>query len=184
MSDPQSKPEIIDALRRVQAVVDAAVRALPPERFEQGSAAAWSPADYLKHLLLSNKPFAKALTLPPAALARRFGEVTHTPMPYAEIAARYRARLDEGARAEDYEAILPTAFRVPEGAADLQAALLDVWNEAHERMVAGLAGWTEADLDRVRIMHPALGSISVREMLFFTIYHNTLHGDDIRKAGG
>ena len=189
MTDPHSKPEIIDALRQVQHTVAETVQRIPAAQFERGSAESWSPADYLKHLLLSFKPFAKAISFPPAALKRRFGEVSHPPMTFSKVVARYQARLDEGVRAEDYEAVTPATFRLPEGSLgydaerDLQTTLLDLWNEAHERMFTALDQWTEADLDTVQILHPAIGSISVREMLFFTLYHNNLHGNDIRKAG-
>ncbi len=183
MSDPQSKPEIIEQLRRVQQGVAETVAGIPAAHFERGSAEAWSPSDYLKHLLLSVKPFAKAVTFPPDALKRRFGVPSRPSLPYADLVARYQARLDEGVRAEDYVGITPAAFRMPDGIADVRAYLLDLWNEAHERMFGGLAGWSEADLDGVAILHPAIGTISTREMLFFTIFHNTLHWNDIRVAG-
>ena len=182
MSDPYSKPEIVERLREIQRGVTATVEAIPAARFDAGSAEVWSPAGYLKHLLLSVKPFAKAVTFPPDALKRRFGAPSRPSMPYADLVARYQARLDEGVRAEDYDAILPTAFRMPDDIADVQAYLTGLWNEAHDRMIGGLAGWNEADLDGVQILHPAIGSISVREMLFFTISHNTLHWNDIRAA--
>ncbi|MCC6804401.1 MAG: DinB family protein [Anaerolineae bacterium] len=184
MSDPYTKPEIIERLRDIQHEVAVIVAAIPPARFDAGSAESWSPAGYLKHLLLSVKPFAKAVTFPPDALKRRFGSPDRPMLPYAELCARYQARLDGGIRAEDYEAILPTAFRMPDDAANVQAYLIDLWNEAHDRMIGGLDVWTEAHLDGVAILHPAIGTISVREMLFFTIFHNTLHWNDIRAAAG
>lgn len=182
-TDPRTKPEIIAQLRQVQAQVAETVLRISPAQFERGSAASWSPSDYLRHLLLSVKPVSKALGFPPAALRRRFGEVTHPPQDFAQITARYRARLDEGVRAEDYENVTPAAFRIPETMTDPQAGLVAVWHEAHEKLYAGLENWSEADLDAVQMLHPALGGISVREMLFFTIAHNRLHGEDIRKAG-
>lgn len=182
MSDPTTRSEIIERLSEIQRGVSTTIVGIPAGQFDRGSAESWSPAGYLKHLLLSVKPFAKAVTFPPAALKRRFGEPDHLSMPYAGLVARYQARLDDGIRAEDYAGILPTSFRMPDGIADVQGYLLDLWNEAHERMFGGLAAWSEADLDGVAILHPAIGSISVREMLFFTIFHNNLHWNDIRAA--
>ena len=34
---------------------------------------------------------------------------------------------------------------------------------------------SQADLDRYRLPHPLLGKLTVREMLFFTVYHNYHH---------
>lgn len=183
-ADPQTKPEIVAQLRHAQQDVAGTVRQIEPDRFVRGSADSWSASDYLKHLLLSVQPVSKALGLPPAALKRRFGEVSHAPLTYSQITARYHVRLDEGVRAEDYENITPATFRMPEGMTDPQAGLIELWDEAHEKLFAGLENWSEADLDSVQILHPALGGISVREMLFFTLYHNRMHGNDIRVAGG
>lgn len=180
MSDPYTKPEIVERLRAIHLGVVATVDSIPAAQFDAGSAESWSPAGYLKHLLLSVKPFAKAVTFPPDALKRRFGSPARPSIPYADLVARYQARLDEGARAEDFEGILPTSFRMPDDVADIQVYLVDLWNEAHERMFGGLENWSEDQLDGVAILHPAIGTISVREMLYFTIFHNTLHWNDIR----
>jgi len=45
-----------------------------------------------------------------------------------------------------------------------------------------LVHWSETDLDTHQFQHAALGMITVREVLFFTIFHNTLHWNDIRAA--
>lgn len=176
---PQTKPEIVIRLREVQRSLTDTVRAMSDEQFETGTSQAWSPSDYLKHLLLSVKPFAKAIGFPPDALKRRFGVIDRPSLPYPEIVGRYQARLAQGARAEDYETILPSSFRVPEGTTNLRLTLIELWDEAHERLFTGLEHWSEADLDTVQILHPAIGNISVREMLFFTIAHNNLHANDI-----
>ena len=182
MSDPYSKPEIVARLREIQLGVTATVDAIPAAVFDRGTAESWSPAGYLKHLLLSTKPFAKAVTFPPDALKRRFGSPDRASLSYTDLVARYQSRLDDGIRAEDYDTIMPTSFRMPDGIVDVQRYLVDLWNEAHDRMFGGLEAWSEADLDGVAILHPAISTISVREMLFFTIFHNTLHWNDIRAA--
>jgi hypothetical protein len=42
-------------------------------------------------------------------------------------------------------------------------------------LARALEHWTEMDLDRCRLPHPLLGKITVREMLFFTLYHYEHH---------
>ncbi len=182
MSDPQTKPEIIERLREIQHGLSATVHPLSPAHFDRGTADAWSPANYLKHLLLAIKPFAKAITFPPDALRRRFGTADRPSLTYADLVARYQARLSEGIRAEDYDSVMPTTFRIPDDTPDVQSYLLDLWNEAHDRMIGGLGQWSETDLDAGAILHPALATITMREMLFFTVYHNALHWNDIRLA--
>jgi DinB family protein len=182
VSDPQSKAEIVEQLQQVRRGLSETVEQMPAEQFYRGTAEAWSACDYLQHLLLSNKPFAKGLTLPCAEIKKLFGEPSRPSMSYAGLVAKYHGRLDDGIRAEDYQPVTPVSFRMPEEITDVQAYLLKSWTETHEKMYGGLAHWSESDLDTNQLMHPAMGLITVREMLFFTIYHNTLHWNDIQAA--
>ena len=77
MSDPQSKDQVIDQLRQIQRGVSDTVQAIPPSRFDQGSAEHWSPAGYLKHLLLAVIPFGKAVNFPPEQVSTMFGAPDH-----------------------------------------------------------------------------------------------------------
>ena len=49
--------QIIDQLRQMQQSVSQTVQAIPTAQFIQGTAQAWSPCDYLKHLLSENRNF-------------------------------------------------------------------------------------------------------------------------------
>ena len=42
-------------------------------------------------------------------------------------------------------------------------------------MVAAAEKWDEKELDEYYLPHPILGKLTVREILFFTIYHNLRH---------
>jgi hypothetical protein len=44
-----------------------------------------------------------------------------------------------------------------------------------------MGGWSERQLDRIRLPHPVLGKLSVREMLFFTLYHNQHHIEAVKR---
>ena len=44
-----------------------------------------------------------------------------------------------------------------------------------EKYTERLGNWSEKDLDKYKLPHPLLGKLTVREMLFFTIYHNEHH---------
>ena len=184
MSDPQTKAEMIERLREVQDGLSVTVRAIPPAHFDRGTAQDWSPASYLKHLLLAVKPFAKGISYPPAQIKRMFGEPDHPSRSYAELVTFYQSRLAEGVRAEDFPNIIPDSYRMPEGiaAADVQMVLVQTWDDAHNKLFDGLAHWSETDLDTHQFQHAALGMITAREVLFFTLFHNTLHWNDIRAA--
>ena len=54
-------------------------------------------------------------------------------------------------------------------------ALLDRWSKANAELLAVAEKWDEDDLDRYQLPHPLIGNLTVREMLFCTIYHNLRH---------
>jgi hypothetical protein len=43
------------------------------------------------------------------------------------------------------------------------------------QLASSIGRWREEDLDYYRLPHPLLGKLTVREMLFFTVYHNYHH---------
>ena len=53
---------------------------------------------------------------------------------------------------------------------------------AGDSLVTAVGKWRERDLDKYRLPHPVLGKISVREMLFFTHYHDLHHLEIVRRA--
>jgi hypothetical protein len=184
MSDPHTQPELIAQLETLQHDLGGKLRAYSEAQFFQTSTDSWSGADYLKHLLLSIKPVAKGLGLPQDRILSMFGGAERPSMTYGELAGQYSARLATGIRAEDYEKVVPASYRVPEGVTDLHTYLVEQWDEANQKLVSAIRLWSEADLDSHQLPHPALGSVTVRELILFTLHHNRLHAGDIERVTG
>ena len=182
MSDPQSKTDLIERLSHVQGEVTNAVQNMSDAQFTSGTDEAWSAAGYLKHLILSVKPLAKAMNLPAAQLAKMFGKPDHASRTFAEVVAGYKAKIAGGLRAEDSQNVVPTVYRFPEGTTDERAHLVQAWNDGNNRLLEALKHWLEEELDSHQLPHPAGEVLTLREMLFFTVYHNTLHWHDIEQA--
>jgi hypothetical protein len=133
---------------------------------------AWSPADNVRHLLKSNRPVERALRLPKLLLLLRFGISNGRSRRYATVVATYRQALAGGVTAGPFSPRPLTKGERTEAArrryvADLAASL--------DGLAAATGNWSERALDRLRLPHPALGPLTVREMLLFTAYHNTHH---------
>lgn len=47
--------------------------------------------------------------------------------------------------------------------------------ELSQQLWSAIDVWRDADLDRYLLPHPLLGKLTLREMLFFTLYHNYHH---------
>lgn len=182
MHDPQTKADLVAQLAQVQQQISSSVAQMTPEQFNAGTAEEWSAAGYLKHLILSVKPLAKALQLPPERLREMFGTPDHPSRSYAEFTALYNQRLADGVRAEDMDRVVPTFYRFPEGVTDEKAYLLETWDESNRRLLDAVAQWDEGALDSYQLPHPALGMVTLREMLFFTVHHNMMHSRDIERV--
>ena len=133
---------------------------------------AWSPADNVRHLVKSNRPVAIALGIPKPILALRFGISWRPSRRYSELVATYHAALADGLEAGRYTASpLPSDRQTAEQRRQSLAAL----DETLAALVRLVGRWGERALDRLRLPHPGIGMLTVREMAFFTLYHNTHH---------
>ncbi|WP_424951384.1 DinB family protein [Deinococcus sp.] len=124
----------------------------------------WSPGHRLKHLILSNKPVAYALTLPRERL--QAWDVGQPHRSYAEIRTFYQDLLGAGARASG--PFLPALTGT-------QAEVIAEYSGSIGLLDHDCLYWEEGDIDQYAMLHPVLGLLSVREMLYFTVLHNRHH---------
>ncbi len=163
---------------RAQAEVEAVVATFleMKEPFARRSADRWSPGENVEHLRLAVRPLNLALMLPRFAL-RVFGRPRQH-RPYEQVVEQYRGRLAGGARATTPFIPAPLASGADRG------RLIQLFREAYATYAARLGRMDEAILDSIRLPHPILGRLSMREMGFFTLYHLRHHHQAIRQAGG
>jgi DinB family protein len=133
---------------------------------------AWSPADHVRHLVKSNRPVAMALRLPKVVLLLRFGWARRPSAPYSQLVARYHGELAAGLKAGRYA---PSNLAAERHTADERQRSLTNLEETQAVVARALSKWSEPALDRLRLPHPGMGLLTVREMAFFTLYHNTHH---------
>lgn len=146
----------------------ARVHAVPMTQRTESRNGKWSPAQHIEHILRAVRPVAMALLVPKWFLRWRFGRPNRPPRDYEGLVQRYKEKLAAGGRASG-------RFVPPEvPASDVDAIAASV-----KKSVAVLArrvnNWSEHDLDTVLLPHPLLGKVTVREMLYFTIYHAQHH---------
>ncbi len=172
--DPYTKRSLIKAVQKSQTDVTDFFSTLSLEAFYHSPTDAWSPAENLQHLIKSVQPISLAMKLPKFILAVLFGRSTRVSRRFANITALYRDELQKGATASWF--FHPSRSIANEANTETyRHQLLQKWEKAGSDLFAQLQKWSEQDLDRYRLPHPILGKLSVREMLLFTIYHNTHH---------
>jgi len=172
ISEPFSKTEI---LRDLDAVRDWSLdfwRRFETSEFFTPIGDAWSPADNVRHLVKSNRPVAKAMGLPRILLYFRFGLGRKPSRAYSEIHAVYQEALGAGLQAGRFAA---SPVSPEQQTAEGRERALRSLAGTFDALAGALRRWPEGALDRARLPHPGLGSLTVREMLLFTLYHNAHH---------
>ena len=128
----------------------------------------WTPAQEVEHILRAVRPVSMALRVPKWFLRWRFGKPNRPPRDYDGLVQRYKEKLAAGGRASGRFVPPPVPAGDMEGIA---ASLRGTVKTLCERVDS----WTEHELDTVLLPHPLLGKLTVREMLYFTIYHVQHH---------
>jgi DNA-binding response OmpR family regulator len=146
---------------------------IPTENFFIRQGNAWSPSDNVDHLIKAVKPITKALKLPKITLQVMFGKAEKPSITYEELCQIYRAEIAKGSQASGR--YLPNQENPDSNAEIKKKELLDQFLKASNELVLVVEKWQEHELDQYLLPHPILGKLTVREMLFFTIYHNLRH---------
>ena len=168
---PVSRDDLLRAFASAADEIGGFFAGLDATTFTAGDTEHWSPAHHVDHLIRSNGPVAGGLSVARGRLLPLPAQ--HRPRTYAEIRGAYRAGLAAGARASGRW--LPQ----PEGT---QLQMTERYASSLRAVHETLGDWTDAELDAWAMPHPVLGVLSVREMLYFTLYHNRHHADGVRAA--
>jgi hypothetical protein len=173
MTEIDSKEKLMDAL--VESNHQAAIwfREIPAIDFFTRQGDIWSPSDNLDHLIKAVKPITKALKLPAITLHAMFGKPEKASVSYQELCQRYRDEIARGGKASGR--YLPDQKSPLDGVEAQKNLLLEEWTSAGKELVTVAEKWEEKDLDRYQLPHPLLGRLTIREMLYFAIYHNLRH---------
>ncbi len=169
---PYRAAELAHAMQALQAQGTELSRRFSLGSFFAPQGTAWSPADQIRHLRKTTLPISLAFYLPSGVLALGFGRGAGASRPYDQIRDAYRASLTKSTSAGIF-APRPDP-EVPDPARRREA-ILNAWHVANHRFAAAVGRWSEAELDRYRLPHPRLGTLTLREMAAFTVYHTEHH---------
>ncbi len=178
--DPQSRKELLAALQSVHREASELFAAVPEnEFFHRPAEDVWSPGENAIHLVKSVKAVADGMKLPKLLLRSLFG-TGGSSRTYGEVRESYLEALAGGAVATGR--YVPPAPPGKGAGEKSRSRALAGWQRAGDSLVAVVRKWNEPDLDKYRLPHPVLGKITVREMLFFTHYHDRYHMQIVRRG--
>ncbi len=177
LGQPYTKQEIVAGLKMEFTAVHTFFASIDETQFLAAPTGVWSPAENLVHLIKSCAPVIMALNIPRTALRIRFGWVKHELRTLAQVRHTYvNEALANGGKAGG-----PFLPEVLEPLAGAQARILGKWQEKGVELQAALEKWSDKALDQYLLPHPLLGKMTVREILFFTLYHNLHHVNDVQR---
>jgi uncharacterized damage-inducible protein DinB len=127
----------------------------------------WSIGENLLHLDKSAKRLIGALSLPKEQLAN-FGFATKPSRTYDVMRDSYIAVLQTGV-------VAPKGFTVTQSAEDTRPSVIEGYVKTHAFLGEKINQFSEEDLDVYQVPHPIMGNFTLREMLYFTIFHITHH---------
>lgn len=170
--NPSLASEIVIALSEVLDNSERYWDAMDTATFLAPIGDAWSPADNVRHLTKSVRAVTMGLTAPKLFLWIRFGRHRGASRRYDEIREIYQARLARGASAG---AFAPSPRAITDDPDAERTRIMAEHATAIDALTDAIGRWSEEALDGYQMPHPLLGKLSVREMLFFTLYHNQHH---------
>ncbi len=128
----------------------------------------WTAGQQLDHILRSTRPLSLAFHLPKPALKFLFGKANRPSKNYDAVVEKYLSKLEAGGVA--------TGVFVPKPVRFIQRHRLERrLNRTIANLCKGLGRFDEKELDEYVLPHPLLGKLTLREMLYFTLYHVEHH---------
>ena len=170
----KSKAIIINELNACFETLYKTANLVPDTVFNTSKENKWTPAENIKHLITATQMTSLPFTLPKFVPALLYGKSNGRSRTYDEVVAAYENKLAGGAKA--------SGVYVPKKTNYEQAKLSTQILKEGETLVQAISNkWSEEQLDNYRVAHPILGKLTMRELTYFTIYHNIHHMETIRK---
>jgi uncharacterized damage-inducible protein DinB len=164
-----SKSEIIESLQASFDQVTVCIQSTPDEVFYEKRNRKWSIAENLDHLVQSAKPIASVLKKNKLRLLG-FGISFSGSENLETLKSNYHLKLSQGLAPANGGGFISKNIE-----SISKEKNLENWNLIKNKFPQRIDQWSEKNLDRFKLPHPLLGKLTVREMLFFTIFHNEHH---------
>ena len=163
-----NKEEIIDRLKSNHESFISFIAALNETEFNYSKDGKWNAGQTLDHLYRAVSTLSRAMMLPKFLFALLFGKANRDSKDYDGLVAKYKGKLADGGRAHGRYLPEKVSF------ANQQKTAMAL-RKSVDSICRSLDSYSETSLDRYILPHPLLGKVTIREMLYFTIYHAEHH---------
>jgi hypothetical protein len=167
-----NKSEIKTSLLESHGQFISHLKALSDQDFSRSVNGKWSAGQQLDHIIKSVAPVKMAFSLPKILLTLVFGKSNRESTTYEGLVAKYQSKLANGGKAPIR--FIPKPFDVADRSEHFKTLFSKV-----NFLSSLIDHYSEEQLDRHVLPHPLMGKITLREMLYFTIYHVGHHEKQI-----
>ncbi len=165
--NPTDLAQLAAAVDQSYADIQTQIEAVNDTQFHQRKQEKWSVGENVDHLVRSTMGIASILGRD-KTFFQQFGAPDRPSFSYPDISAQYFSLIQGRTAPANVtpDAANPTS----------QAALRESWATIRTKIKERLAAnWTEEELDQHLLPHPAFGKLTMREILYFVIFHNYHH---------
>lgn len=159
------KEEVIEAIKLQHNHFKETITALDQKSFDFSWEGKWTPGQQLEHINKSVTPVVLALRLPRFMLKYQFGVTNRPSRSYEALVARYLKSLD------GMTAVAPKQFQPPPVPFKKRQKQFKAYEKVVQKFIKLAQKCSEKDLDYYVLPHPLLGKLTLREILFFCLYH-------------
>lgn len=158
-----NRDELIDRLNKNYTSFIEYIKSLTDDEFVVSLNDKWAAGQQLDHILRSVKPLTQILNSK-SVIESNFGMTERPSLSYEEIVNNYKIELEKGGQA--------TGKFIPEKINSNQKNELTVaLSNNLKKLAQNLTDYTDKEFDSLVLPHPLLGNLTIREMIYFTIYH-------------
>jgi len=163
-----NKEEIKNKLKEHHENFIATIDSLSESDFMFTAPEKWNAGQQLDHIYRSTATLLLAMRIPKPAMKIIVGKANRESRTYEGLVEKYSQKLSGGAKAQGR--FIPST---------IQFEQKNKWIEKLRRVIEKLSKqidqYSEQDLDEYILPHPLLGKLTIREMMYFTIYHVQHH---------
>jgi hypothetical protein len=170
-----NKKEIIDHLVTSHRSFTDYIEFLTKEEFMFSRNNKWTAGQQLEHLILAVRPITQGFMLPMFVFKMLFGKANRPSKTYDELVLKYKMKLEAGG-------VATSRFTPRIVSSSERPVLIKKLNALVDKLTRQVNTISEKDLDQFILPHPLLGKLTLREMMYFTVYHVEHHRENIRKA--
>ncbi|WP_309640979.1 DinB family protein [Flavobacterium sp.] len=154
-------------------------RKIPNELTNNNQDGKWSVNENLDHINKSLLQQTKFFSVPKTSIGLKYGLANRASVSYESLKVEYKtviASLKGEANSKNLSKFTPE----PNAIFNSDELILD-GQETLQKMIEAIQNWSDQQLDLYFCPHPALGNITVRELLYFIIIHTQHHEESIQR---